>query len=404
MHALRSWMDSFLVKRQRVRVSVGLDLGPDFASWVILSGSQVGATSVVCAERLTLPEAWVEAGRITQPAELGRWLRQALIDRSCKASELSIGIADAFIASHRLSLASDLTPDDVSFQLMAEVQSALTEVADVRMDYRIVSVPGPVSELTYDVQTVPGDLVREAQQLAQMARLSLVSLMSRGEANQLAQISEPLAQPVRSLEPVVANYSVALGLAMSAWRPAEFNFLPHREKAQQAERLLWLRHALTCFVAGACLAASMGGTLDAMTDTLQAKLPSSKIAAATRGYQVAKQTHDQLVGMAQGADAQAKWLLGQQNQQDSTLAWHRLMGQPVSGVWVSHVIQKGAQWSVHGEALSSHDAQQWVRRWGELDIWTKPPQLPAMQLTPSLSHHGVPVWQFQLDAELKVVR
>ena len=404
MHALRSWVGLFLGWRQRVRVSVGLDLGPDFASWVVLSGSQVCAASVVCAERLTLPEGWVTAGRITQPTAFGHWLRQALLKRGWAAHVLSIAVDDAFIASHRVSLAPGLTSDDVSFQLLAEAQSALIEGADMCIDYRLSPIQGAVSELTYDVQSVPSDLVSAAQQLARAARLNLVSLMSSGEANHLAKLSEPLGQPTHSHALVEANDSVALGLAMSAWRRVEFNFLPHREMAQQTERLRWLRHALACCVAGACLAALMVITLHVMTDTLQVKLPPSEIAAATRTHQAAKQAHDQLAGMAQRANAQTKWLLGQQDLQASTVAWLRLLGQPASGVWLSHITQKGAHWSVQGEALSSQDAQQWVQRWGALDIWAKPPQLPAVHLTQSLSQQGVPVWQFQVDAELKEVR
>ena len=404
MHALRSWVGSLLGRRQRVRVSVGLDLGPDFASWVILSGSELCAASVVNAERLTLPEDWVAEGRITQPTAFGHWLRQALLKRGWAAHELSIGVDDAFIASHRLSLASGLTPDDVSFQLLAEVQSALVEGADVRIDYHLSPIQGAVTELTYDVQSVLSDLVSEAQQFSRSARLTLVSLMSRGEANRVAKLSEALGQPTGSHASAEANDSVALGLAMSAWRPVEFNFLPHREMAQQTERLRWLRLASTCCVAGACLAALMVLTLNAMTDTLLAKLPPSEIAAATRTHQAAKQAHDQLTGRAQRANAQTKWLLGQQELQNSTVAWLRLLGQPASGVWLSHITQKGAHWSVQGEALSSQDAQQWVQRWGGLDIWAKPPQLPAVQLTQSLSQQGVPVWQFQVDAELKEVR
>lgn len=392
MHALLSWVSPSPGWRQRPRISVGLDLGPEFASWVILSGSHACVTSLVCAERLALPEGLMEAGRITQPTALGLWLRQALQKRGCVVDALSVGIDDGWITSHHLRLAQGLTQDDVSFQLLADVQSALPDEADVSIDFRLDISQGPAPELAYHVQSVPSAWVSDAQQLARAARLNLGSLMSRAQAKHLAH------------EQGVAEHDVAFGLALSAWTPADFNFLPHRGMAQQAARLGWLRHALAFCVAGACLALVLVVTLQTMTDTLQAKAPPSEREAASRAHVAAKQAHDQLSHMAQRADAQASWLSGQQGLQASTLAWLHLLGQPTLGVWVSHVSQKGSQWSVQGEALSSHHAQQWVQRWGELDIWSKPPQLPALQLTQAVSQQGLPVWQFQVEAELKEVR
>ena len=404
MHALLSWVRSSLRRRDRPWVSVGLDLGPEFASWVILSGSQACAAFVVRAERLALPEGLVEAGRITQPTDLGHWLGQAVQELGCAVDVLSIGIDDTWITSHRLSLAKGLTQDDVSFQLLADVHSALAEGADVRIDYCLEPLQASTSELAYQVQSVPRVWVTDAQQLARAARLNLVSLMSRAQAGGLAQKHESLGSASTAMGPLVADHAVALGLALSAWGDVEFNLLPHRETMQRTARRMWQREALAGCVGGACLAAGFAVTLNGMTETLQAKLPPSEREAATRAHDTAKQAHDQLNAMAQRANAQANWLLGQQGLQASTLTWHRQLGQAAPGVWVSHVSQKGGQWSVQGEALSSHHAQQWVRRLGELDIWAKPPQLPALQLTQAVSQQGVPVWQFQVDAELKGVR
>ena len=401
MHALLSWMGSSLRWRQRSRFSMGLDLGPEFACWVILSGSQAGAMSVVSAERLALPPDLVAAGRITQPTALGLWLRQALQERGCALDVLSIGVDDAWITSHRVSLAQGLAQEDVTFQLMAEIQSALPDGGGVRIDYRLDPLQASASELTYAVQSVPSTLVTDAQELARVARLNLVSLSSREQAASLANKHDTWGATAAVVEPLVAGHDVALGLALSAWTPAEFNVLPHRDMAQKAARLGFLRSLSGFCLAGVCLALVLVATLTAMTDALQAKSPPHARDAATRAHQAAKQMHAQLTGMAQRVSAQAHWLSGQQRLQASTLAWHRLLAQPAPGVWVSHVTLKGVQWSVQGEALSSHHAQQWVRRWGELDIWAKPPQLPALQLTQAVSQQGLPVWQFQVEAELK---
>ena len=395
MHALLSWVSSLTRGRQRSRLSMGLDLGPEFARCVVLSGSQVNALSLVSEESLALPPGWVEAGRITQPTALGLWLRQVLLERCWAIDVLSMGLDDAWITSHRVSLPEGLAQDDVLFQLMVEVQSALPDGAEVCIDYGAASRQGAAPELSYQVQSTPLAFVRETQQLAGAARLNLLVLMSRAHANHLAQ---------RSALSMAADHPVALGLALSAWTPPEFNFFPYRDMAKKAARLTWLRLACACCVAGGCLAVVWVMTLSSLTDALQAKWSPSERAAATRAHQAAKQTLDQLNHMTQRANAQADWFAKQQGLQAMTLSWHRLLGQPAPGVWVSQVTQKGTQWSVQGEALSSHHAQQWVRRWGELDIWAKPPQLPAVQLTQAVSHQGVPVWRFQVEAELKEVR
>ncbi len=395
MHALLSWVRSFSRGRQRSRLSMGLDLGPEFARCVVLSGAQANALSLVSEETLALPPGLVEAGHITDPTALGLWLRQALLERRWVIDVLSMGLEDAWITSHRVSLPEGLAQDDVMFQLMVEVQSTLPDGADICIDYRLEPLQGPASELIYLVQSIPRAFVREAQQLARAARLNLVALMSRAHTSDLAQ---------RSALSIAADQAVALGLALSPWTPPEFNFSHYRDMAQKNAQLAWLRLACACCVAGACLAVVWVMTLNSMTDALQAKWPPSERVAATRAHQAAKQTLDQLNHVTQRANAQADWLAKQQGLQATTLAWHRLLGQPATGVWVSQVTQKGAQWSVQGEALSSHHAQQWVRRWGELDIWAKPPQLPAVQLTQAVSHQGVPVWRFQVEAELKEVR
>lgn len=268
MHALLSWVSSFLRGRQRSRLSMGLDLGPEFARCVVLKGSQASALSLVSEEFLALPLGLVEAGRITDPTALGLWLRQALLERRWDIDVLSVGLEDAWITSHRVSLPEGLAQDDVMFQLKVEVQSALPDGADICIDYRLEPLQGPASALSYLVQSTPRAYVREAQQLARAARLNSVVLMSRAHANHLAQ---------RSALSTADDHAVALGLALSAWTPPEFNFFPYRDMAKKAARLAWLRPACACCVAGACLAVVWVMTLHSMTDALK---PSGHQASA----------------------------------------------------------------------------------------------------------------------------
>ena len=79
----------------------------------------------------------------------------------------------------------------------------------------------------------------------------------------------------------------------------------------------------------------------------------------------------------------------------------RVLSQATSGVWVSGVSQQGSRWSLQGEALSSAHAQQLVQQLKALDIWTQGPELPQLQLMPTVSRVGLPVWQFRIEADLK---
>jgi hypothetical protein len=69
---------------------------------------------------------------------------------------------------------------------------------------------------------------------------------------------------------------------------------------------------------------------------------------------------------------------------------------------VAHVSQQGTRWTVQGEALSSKHAQHLVQQLKALDIWAQAPELPHLQVLPAVSTTGLPVWQFRIEADLKV--
>jgi len=71
-------------------------------------------------------------------------------------------------------------------------------------------------------------------------------------------------------------------------------------------------------------------------------------------------------------------------------------------VWVASVKQQGTRWTVQGEALSATHAQQLVAQLTALDIWAQAPALPQLQITSAVSTTGLPVWQFRIEADLKV--
>jgi hypothetical protein len=91
-----------------------------------------------------------------------------------------------------------------------------------------------------------------------------------------------------------------------------------------------------------------------------------------------------------------------QGLQAQSLQWSRVLSQATQGVWVASVKQQGTRWTVQGEALSSGHAQQLVAQLKALDIWAQAPELPHLRVTPATSRTGLPVWQFRIEADLKV--
>jgi hypothetical protein len=57
---------------------------------------------------------------------------------------------------------------------------------------------------------------------------------------------------------------------------------------------------------------------------------------------------------------------------------------------------------LQGEALSSEHAKQLIQQLKTLDIWSQAPELLELQVTPAVSTTGLPVWQFRIEADLKV--
>ena len=113
-----SWLPR---SRPRRLCVVGLDVGPDACSLVVLSGSPSQPDTVCCAERLALPEGLVAHGEVMQSVELGLCLRTYLEAGDYQPQRAYLGLDSACVSNHLVTLAAGLSPDDVAFQLQAEV-------------------------------------------------------------------------------------------------------------------------------------------------------------------------------------------------------------------------------------------------------------------------------------------
>ena len=400
-----SWLPRSRSPRLRV---VGLDIGPEHCCLVVLSGSFSQPDRVCRAERLALPDGFVVHGEVLQPLALGHWLKSHLQVGDAQPTLAYLGLDSACVSQHSVSLAAGLSPEDVAFQLQAEVQSLWSDWPggghEVCMDYVLDAQPedaepGPASEQRYRVQVAPRLRVEALQRVAQIAGLKAMGVEPREDAAQRAQQSHTLPMWPEARAALTLSCDEALGLALRAWHDVGTNFLPHREHAQQVLRRAWLLRATVCAMGGACLAAGFAMAMSSAAKT-QASLMAD-VAAVTRAYEDAQKAH----ANAKAEDArhaeQARWIKARQDVQAQSLQWSRVLSHAAQGVWVSSVKQQGTRWTVQGEALSSDHAQQLTQQLDALGIWAQAPELVQVQVMSSVSSTGLPVWHFRIEANLK---
>ena len=395
------WTSWFPRSRQRRISVVGLDVGPDVCSLVVLTGSQARPDSVCCAERLNLPEGLVVRGEVLQSFALGQWLRGYLEAGDYQPQAMCIGLDDACVSHHIVNLAAGLSEDDVVFQLQAELQSVLpVNAADVCIDYLLDTEQAQAGELRYLVQAVPRGRVEALQRVAMAAGLDALVVEPRSDAACRTENFDTLGALPTVSAALALQCDAAFGLALRAWRVGRTNFLPHRQSKKHALRRAWLLGVAVCAMGGAFLAAGFALVISSAAESKYP--PVDDVAASARAYDAAQKNHAQAKAKQQRSAEQARWLHARKDLQTQSLQWSRVLSHAAQGVWVASVKQQGTRWTVHGEALSASHAQQLVHQLKALDIWAQAPELPQLQVMPAVSTTGLPVWQFRIEADLKV--
>lgn len=395
------WTSWWTLVRSRRRCVVGLDVGPEVCRVVVLGGSPSQPDAVGCAERLALPKGWVVDGEVLQSAELGQWLRTYLQAGDFRPHMAYIGIDSAHVSNHLITLVAGLSPEDVAFQLQAEVQLLRPDdKTEVCMDYRLDTEPASAGEQRYWVQAMPRPQVEALQRVAQLAGVKAVVVEPRHDAVRRAERSDVWAVLSQAHMALVLPCEAALGLALRAWHDEGVNFLPSRRDAQHVlRRDRWV--GLSVWAMGGVVLAA--GLAMVMTWVAETQRPHrDDVVASARAFEAAQTAHQQAKALQARRAEQARWLQTRDNLQAQTLQWSRVLSQATHGVWVASVKQQGARWTVQGEALSSTHAQQLVHQLKALDIWTQAPELPQLQVTPAVATTGLPVWQFRIEADLKV--
>jgi Type IV pilus assembly protein PilM len=395
------WTSYLPRSRSRHFSVVGLDVGPDACHLVVLSGSPNQPRSVCWAERLELPDGLVARGEVLQSVALGQWLRTYLEAGDDQPELAYLGLDSACVSNHRVSLAAGLSPDDVAFQLQAEVQSVLPDHApEICIDYSLDTEASPAGEQRYLVQAAPRSRVEALQRVAQHAGLTAAVVEPRQDAAQRAEQSHVLAALPQASVGLALQCNEAFGLALRAWHDEGVNFLPHREDAQHVLHRAWLLGVAVCAVGGAFLAAGFAMVMASAADSKQPLWIN--VEASARAFDEAQKAHAQAKTRQDRHAAQVRWLKSRQDLQSQSLQWSRVLSHAAQGVWVVSVKQQGTRWTVQGEALSSKHAQQLVQQLKALDIWAQAPELPQLQVMPAVSTTGLPVWQFRIEADLKV--
>lgn len=393
-----SWLPRLRPRRLSV---LGLDIGPDACSVVVLSGLPSHPDSVCCAERLNLPEDMVEHGEVLRSEAMGLWLKAFLEAGDYQPKAVYIGLSGGWVSNHLVTLTAGLSHADVAFQLQAEVQSLLpAHTPEVCIDFMPDTEPAAAGQQRYLVQAAPRAMVEALQRVSHAAGLVAKVVEPRGDAVQRIEQSHVWAQLPAASAGLALQCDEAFGLALRAWHDRGTNLLPHEEEAQHVLRRAWLLGVAVCAMGGAVLAASFAMVMTSVADTQHQHM--GDVLASERAYEAAHKANEEAKVLQERQSEKARWLKARVELQSQSLQWSRVLSQSAQGVWVASVKQQGTRWTVQGEALSSSHAQQLVRQLKALDIWAQAPELPQLQVTPAVSTTGLPVWQFRIEADLKV--
>lgn len=381
--------------------AVGLDVGEDACHLVLLSGDATHPDRVYCAERLNVPDGMVKQGEVVQPEALGQWLRDFLDHGDYQAESLYVGLASALITHHAIALPQGLSDQDVAFQLQADVQALQSEPSGaVSFDFRLADSDASAGMRHYEVQAVSFHVTDALQRVARAASLALQSVEPRNEAQRRVARC-PTFETLTPIGTALAlQFNEAFGLALRAWYEDGVNFLPHRAQHHSALRRGWLLRVAVCVMGGACVAAGLALSMAFATESKRQNM--GDVEASARAWDRAQQAYAQAQERQQRDQAQTQWLQARRALQAQSLQWSRLLSQSAQGIWVASVQQKGSHWVVQGEALSSQHAHRLIRQLNALDIWAQAPALPDLQISPSPTGQGLPVWRFRIEAHLKV--
>jgi len=363
---------------------VGLDVGPEGCHLAVLEGTLKRPIGVVWAEQLCLPDGWVVRGEVLQPLAFGRWLRAYFRAKGYQPEAVCINLNDASVSEHTVALTSGLSRDDVVFQLQAELQTLLFNQAQLRcVDFDVIEGAAEPEKQLYLVHAMPCEDVQAVQHMAEAAGWPVLVVAPRRPA---------VASPCGTA------YLAALG----AWRETAVNFLQHRSIQDLLVPRLWWWHVGLSVASGGCLAVIAIGVLSCLSDVAQED--AAEVVASARAYEEAQQAHRQANATQERGVAQLRWVQSRQSELSQSSQWHRVLSQSAQGVWVVRVKQHGARWTVEGEALSPEHVQQLREQLKALDIWMQVPELQQLQILPAVARTGLPVWQFRLEADLKVGR
>ena len=282
--------------------------------------------------------------------------------------DVAIDIDRGWVTCFEIRLASTLHADDVWFQLQVEAATLIgvtpqevafdftsdQDAADVQVLHRVFAVPH-----------------------AWMARV------------QAAVIDAGLH---------LSRLGVCDSQSANGQECAAINFLPHRQmRLQQHKRQFAWRCAAALFC-GIVLTSGaqaawvfwlMQTGVDAVTrQQAQQKLNDAQV--KHDAVQLALQQHTQWQSQRQA----------RQRQQEQTTQWQAVLQTNRAAVWYERLMQEGGAWRLSGQALTKTDVQQLQSQLARLPIWQTSPTLKHWAPLPPQAQIRLPLWQFELVADL----
>lgn len=236
----------------RRRCVAGLDMTSQGLHWVVVLDSMDESRQVLVAQSLAAPVMWTPIGALAQPESLARILRALLQEAPCKVDALYLALPDEHVVQHRLSLSDQLEPEDVNFQIQAEMSALFPDLEGAAcIDHRCLPCAGAAvvtMPRVHEAVAAHRVAVQSLQHLARLAGVRLGAVGVRGEA--LALLPDARKSDTSAGLVVAPEQATAYALASLSWRVGTFNLLANCTPLGQDARRRRLHRLAGCAVLG----------------------------------------------------------------------------------------------------------------------------------------------------------
>jgi Tfp pilus assembly protein PilP len=252
------WMKGWRRRATARGCVAGLALGADGLHWVVLCGGGAAPEQVLAAQSRAMPLTGERGG--AEP--LAHALRVLLQDAPSPVTALYLALPDAQVERHVQALPAQLQPEDVQFQLQAEMAARFPDLGpQACLAYRCLSPQeggqeaGPT--LLHEVVAAPRGVVQTWQQLADRVGVRLGGIGVCEDL--LALCPEPSQVGATEGVALTRQQHAAYASARMAWHAGAFNLCPDRRRIGRGAWRRWMHPLVGCAVLGVALGVVLGG-------------------------------------------------------------------------------------------------------------------------------------------------